>query len=263
MTDSAPAMDKAHAYPDNGAADLPRVLVVDDDADVLDSLVELLRRDYTVMGTTDPDEALSILEQDREIALILTDQRMPDKTGVELLAEAAGLSPETVRMLFTGYSDISAVIAAINDGRVFRYITKPWDPEELLANVRVAVRTFEVAKENARLTAKLEQAVDEALSERERAERLQLEELDLNHRNETLGRALEDLRTSHWHLRRLQELLPICVYCRKVRTGDDYWQSVEAYLAENSDFLTHGICPECLAKVNGELEESHGLRKPG
>jgi hypothetical protein len=72
---------------------------------------------------------------------------------------------------------------------------------------------------------------------------------------------LEDLRASHWHLRRLQELLPICVYCRKVRTGDDYWQSVEAYLQENSDFLTHGICPECLAKVDRELEESHGSGK--
>ncbi len=238
--------------------DRPKVLVVDDDADVLDSLVELLRRDYTVMGTCDPYEALSILEEDREISLLLTDQRMPHKTGVELLTEAAELNPETVRMLFTGYSDISAVIAAINDGRVFRYITKPWDPEELLANVAAAVRTFAIAKENVRLTAELERAVDVALSERERAERLQLAESDLSRRNETLGLALEDLRTSHWHLRRLQELLPMCVYCRKVRTGEDYWQSVEAYLRENSDFLTHGICPECLAKVDRELEESHG-----
>jgi response regulator RpfG family c-di-GMP phosphodiesterase len=243
--------------------DRPKVLVVDDDAGVLDSLVELLRRDYTVIGTCDPYEALSILERDREISLLLTDQRMPDKTGVELLTEAAGLRPETVRMLFTGYSDISAVIAAINDGRVFRYITKPWNPEELLADVGTAVRTFAIAKENARLTAELQQAVDEVLSERERAERLQLEESDLSRRNVTLGRALEDLRTSHWHLRRLQELLPICAYCRKVRTGEDYWQSVEAYLQENSDFLTHGICPECLAKVDRELEESHGAREPG
>jgi response regulator RpfG family c-di-GMP phosphodiesterase len=238
-------------------AGLPVVLVVDDDADVLESLVELLRRDYRVMSTTDPDEALAMLEQNREVALLLTDQRMPDMTGVELLAAAAELSPETVRMLFTGYTDISAVIAAINDGRVFRYITKPWDPEELLANVGAAVRTFAISKENLRLTAELQRAVDEALSERERAERLQLEEQDLSHRNDTLGRALEDLRTSHWHLRRLQELLPICTYCGKVRTGDDYWQSVEAYLAENSDFLTHGICPECLARLNQELEESH------
>ena len=239
----------------------PKVLVVDDDADVLESLVELLRRDYEVIGTTDPSEALAVLKRDREIALLLSDQRMPGKTGVELLAEAAESSPETVRMLFTGYSDIAAVIAAINGGRVFRYITKPWDSQELLANVRAAVSTFAIAKENVRLTAELQQAVDDVLSERERAERLQSEELDLNRRNETLGRALEDLRASHWHLRRLQELLPICSYCGKVRTGEDYWQSVEAYLAENSDFLTHGICPECMADVERGLEAGRGLRE--
>jgi response regulator RpfG family c-di-GMP phosphodiesterase len=239
----------------------PKVLVVDDDADVLESLAELLRRDYEVVGTTDPTEALAVLQRDGEIALILSDQRMPDKTGVELLAEAAQSSPETVRMLLTGYSDISAVIAAINDGRVFRYITKPWDPEELLANVRAAVSTFAIAKENVRLTAELQQAVDDALSERERAERLQSQELDLSHRNETLNRALEDLRTSHWHLRRLQELLPICAYCGKVRTGEDYWQSVGTYLAENSDFLTHGVCPECTADVERRLEIDRGLRE--
>jgi response regulator RpfG family c-di-GMP phosphodiesterase len=245
--------------PDQGGR--PKILVVDDDADVLESLVELLRREYEVLGTADPTEALAVLERDREIALILSDQRMPDKTGVELLADAAEVSPETVRMLLTGYSDISAVIAAINGGRVFRYITKPWDPEELLANVRAAVSTFAIAKENVRLTAELQQAVDEVLSERERVERLQSEELDLNHRNETLGRALEDLRASHWHLRRLQELLPICSYCGKVRTGEDYWQSVETYLAENSDFLTHGVCPECMAGIERGLDVGHGLRE--
>lgn len=245
---------------DSDVGGRPKILVVDDDADVLESLVELLRREYEVTGTTDPMEALAVLERDRDTALILSDQRMPDKTGVELLAEAAEASPETVRMLFTGYSDISAVIRAINDGRVFRYITKPWDPEELLANVRAAVTTFAVAKENVRLTAELRQAVDYALSERERAERLRSEELDLSRRNETLSRALEDLRASHWHLRRLQELLPICSYCGKVRTGEDYWQSVETYLAENSDFLTHGICPECMADVEKELEAGRGLR---
>jgi hypothetical protein len=78
-----------------------------------------------------------------------------------------------------------------------------------------------------------------------------------------LEKALADLRSSHWHLRRLKELLPICSYCGKVRTGEDYWQSVEAYLAENADFLTHGVCPECLAKLDLELEESHERHRPG
>jgi hypothetical protein len=65
-----------------------------------------------------------------------------------------------------------------------------------------------------------------------------------------LEKSLSDLVDSHWHLRRLQELLPICAYCGKVRTGEDYWQSVQRYLQENADFLTHGICPDCL-KLQG------------
>jgi hypothetical protein len=69
-----------------------------------------------------------------------------------------------------------------------------------------------------------------------------------------LEKALADLGHSTWHLKRLQELLPICVYCRKVRTGEDYWQSVEAYLEENADFLTHGICPDCLSRMKLELD---------
>lgn len=236
----------------------PRVLVVDDDPDVLESLAELLRRRYEVVATSKPEEATKILRSGTEIALVLADQRMPDKTGVELLAEAAAYSPETVRMLFTGYSDIEAVVAAINDGRVFRYITKPWNPDELLAHVSAAVRTFSVARENARLTAELREAMERVESERDRAERLQMEELDLNARNEILLHALKDLRDSHWHLRRLQELLPICAYCGKVRTSDDQWQSVESYLRDNSNFLTHGVCPECAAQLRADVDRGVG-----
>jgi response regulator RpfG family c-di-GMP phosphodiesterase len=232
----------------------PRVLVVDDDSDVLDSLVELLHRDYEVIATTDPAEAMIILHADRELALVLADQRMPDKTGVELLAEAAQLRPDAARMLFTGYSDISAVIAAINDGRVYRYITKPWNPDELLANVAAAVRIHGITRENSRLTSELRRALSEAQGEKDRVEHREPEESDAAHRNEILASALEDLRESHWHLRRIQELLPICSYCGKVRTEDTYWQSVEDYLRKNSDFLTHSVCPECLAELEKELD---------
>jgi response regulator RpfG family c-di-GMP phosphodiesterase len=227
----------------------PRILVVDDDRDVLDSLVELLRRDYEVVSTSDPAEAASILQADQDLALILTDQRMPGKTGVELLAEAARRNPETVRMLFTGYSDISAVIAAINDGFVYRYITKPWEPEELLANVAAAVRTYAVAAENVRLTAELKAALDQTQREKDRVRRLERDEPALGERNTILAQAIDDLRDSHWLLRRIQNVLPICAYCGKVRVAEAHWQSVEDFLRENSDFLSHGVCPDCLKKL--------------
>jgi response regulator RpfG family c-di-GMP phosphodiesterase len=237
-----------------GTGDRPRILVVDDDRDVLDSLVELLRRDYEV--------AAAILQADYGLALILTDQRMPGKTGVELLAEAARHNPDTGRMLFTGYSDIKAVIAAINDGRVYRYVTKPWDPDELLANVAAAVRTFRVSKENVRLTAELKDALGQAGSEKTLVERPERDEVDLGRRNTILARALEDLRDSNWLLRRIQELLPMCSYCGKVRVAEDHWQSVEHYLRDNSDFLTHGICPECLEKIDAVLEGTNESVNP-
>jgi response regulator RpfG family c-di-GMP phosphodiesterase len=245
-----------------GTADRPRILVVDDDGDVLDSLVELLRRDYEVIATSDPKEAATILQSDRELALVLTDQRMPDKTGVELLAEAARHSPDVMRMLFTGYADIGAVIAAINDGRVYRYIAKPWNPDELLASVAAAVRTYSVARENARLTVELREALDQAQKEKGRIQQLEQDETDLGRRNKILAYTLDDLRESHWHLRRIEELLPICSYCGKVRTEEAYWQSVEEYLRENSNFLTHSICPECLEKVDKRLEGGDESVKP-
>ncbi len=230
--------------------DRPRILVVDDDGDVLDSLVELLRRDYEVIAASSPDEAASILQSDHELALILTDQRMPGRTGVELLAEAAKRNPDAVRMLFTGYSDISAVIAAINDGSVFKYITKPWEPEELLANVAAAVRTYAVARENVRLTAELEAAIELVQRQTDRVRYLERDESNLERRNEILARAVDDLRDSHWLLRRIQEVLPMCAYCGKVRVADDHWETVADYLRNNSDFLTHGVCPECLKTVD-------------
>ncbi len=240
----------------------PRILVVDDDEDVLDSLVELLRRDYEVVSTSDPDEAESILQTDTNLALILTDQRMPGRTGVELLAEAARRNPEAIRMLFTGYSDISAVISAINDGSVFKYITKPWEPEELLANVAAAVRTYAVARENVRLTTELKAALEVAQMEQDRVRHMEEHESDLERRNEILAQAIGDLHDSHWLLRRIREVLPMCAYCGRVRVADDTWQSVESYLRENSDFLTHGVCPECLRELKDLVEGEDGSTKP-
>jgi hypothetical protein len=78
-------------------------------------------------------------------------------------------------------------------------------------------------------------------------------------KNAALEKALADLDASHWRLRRLQELLPICVYCGKVRTGEDYWESLHSYLTENADFLTHGICPECATEAEREVEAGHEL----
>ena len=113
-------------------------LVVDDERDVLDSVRRLFRQDYEIHIAESAERAFEILDQ-RDIHLIMSDQRMPSMTGVEFLSRVKARHPSIVRMLFTGYAgDINAVIDAINEGHVYRYIHKPFDPAELKTVVNQA-----------------------------------------------------------------------------------------------------------------------------
>jgi signal transduction histidine kinase len=113
------------------------VLVVDDEPEVVKSVKNLLRLDYKVLGATSVAEVTEILARE-EIHVIMSDQNMPDVTGVELLRDIREKHPNAVRLLATGYADIRSVIDAINRGNVYRYISKPWDPDDLQAIIRDA-----------------------------------------------------------------------------------------------------------------------------
>src|SRR3989442_9053452 len=138
-------------------AQRPSILVVDDEADVVESIRELLRLDYRVLVATRASEAMSILGE-RPVDVVMTDQRMPEMTGVELLHHVRESQPDTVRLLFTGYADVRAVVDAINRGSIYRYITKPWDPEDLQVIVRDAVERHDLIAERQRLLAELRRA---------------------------------------------------------------------------------------------------------
>src|SRR5688572_9331906 len=102
------------------------VLVVDDEADVVASVKDLLRLEYKVLGATRAADGLALLEQNGDgVHVVMTDQRMPEISGVELLTRVRERWPDAIRLLFTGYADIRAVVDAINQGNVYRYITKP------------------------------------------------------------------------------------------------------------------------------------------
>lgn len=118
------------------------VLIVDDEPDVLFSLKGLLRRDFTLYTAESGEEALKVLRE-HEVHVIMTDQRMPGMSGVELMQQVRESFPEAIRIVFTGYADIKAVVRAINSGGLFRYITKPWDPDELIETLQEAARRFE------------------------------------------------------------------------------------------------------------------------
>jgi signal transduction histidine kinase len=130
------------------------ILVVDDEPDVVKSVQDLLRLDYKVLGATRANDALVILN--REIVdVVMTDQRMPEMSGVEFLRKAREQHPDAIRLLFTGYADIRAVIDAINEGNVYRYITKPWDPEELQTVIREACERRDLLAERQKLLEEL------------------------------------------------------------------------------------------------------------
>ncbi len=145
----------------------PILLVVDDEPEVVESVYNLLRLHYRVITCTTAHDALEILRSDAEIHVIMSDQRMPGMTGVELLRQAKDLRPETTRLLFTAYADIRAVIDAINEGHVFRYLAKPWQSDELEAVVRQAVEHHNLIVEKNRLLAELHTA-NEKLTEANR-----------------------------------------------------------------------------------------------
>ena len=131
------------------------ILIVDDEPEILYSLRGLLRKEFDVHTATSGYEGLQVLRR-QPTHVVLTDQRMPGTTGVEFLKQVRAEHPETVRLLFTGYADIKAVIDAINQGNVYRYLTKPWDPDELQAVLRQASAEYERLAERQRILAELQ-----------------------------------------------------------------------------------------------------------
>lgn len=128
------------------------LLIVDDETLVIRSLIRVLGEErYAILSTSDPEEALATL-RGTAVDVIICDQRMPEMTGLELLMKAREISPGTVRILMSGYSDIKIVIAAVNEGRIFQYIDKPWDNGKLLEAVDNAVRHKREADEKDRIT---------------------------------------------------------------------------------------------------------------
>lgn len=114
-----------------------RILFVDDEERILRSLALQFRREYEVLTESDPHRALQRLKSE-SVHVLVSDQRMPGMTGAELLAAAQQIAPQTLRILLTGYSDLDAAVAALNNGGIFRYLTKPWDAQEMAFTLRQA-----------------------------------------------------------------------------------------------------------------------------
>jgi CheY-like chemotaxis protein len=129
------------------ASKKPRMLVVDDEPDNLDLLYRTFRREFNVLRAESGVEALKVLASEGEVAVIISDQRMPEMKGTEFLSKTVPDFPDTVRIILTGFTDVEDLVEAINAGQVYRYITKPWDPEELKHVVERASETYDLIKQ--------------------------------------------------------------------------------------------------------------------
>lgn len=128
-----------------------RVLVVDDEPSILSSVRRLLRQHgYDVLIANSGREGLEVLERER-VDVVLSDMRMPEMDGAQFLEQVFARWPETKRILLTGYAEVSATIAAINRGKIWRYIAKPWDDNDLVLTVQQAIGHHHLMQENARL----------------------------------------------------------------------------------------------------------------
>jgi DNA-binding NtrC family response regulator len=133
------------------------VLYVDDEVNNLNSFKAAFRRDFQIYTASSAREARKILENN-EIGVIITDQRMPVMTGIEFLESILPIYPDTIRILLTGFSDMNAVMDAINRGQVYKYLVKPWQNDELKMYIENAMEIYNLRKENKELSQKLELA---------------------------------------------------------------------------------------------------------
>jgi two-component system, NtrC family, response regulator HupR/HoxA len=134
------------------------ILIVDDEPRVLDALEAILAAEFRVLRAGHGAEALERLAAEREVAVIVTDHRMPGMTGVELLRHSQERAPDAIRIVLTAYTDVDSLMEAVNTGRIYHFIPKPWDPNELLVVVRRAAERWSLSRENARLRDEVELA---------------------------------------------------------------------------------------------------------
>lgn len=143
-------------------SDWTKVLFVDDEENILKSLRRLLvDEEIVILTATSGEDALGLLRNNHGIGLIVSDQRMPGLTGAEFLKLSREIAPDALRIMLTGYADINATIDAINKGGAYRYISKPWNDEEMIQIVRDAVRQCRLISENKRLSAMVQKQNEE------------------------------------------------------------------------------------------------------
>jgi putative two-component system response regulator len=138
------------------------LLIVDDDSDVLSTLTRSFRKGYKTLSAPGGAEAIAILNE-QPVDLIICDQRMPNVGGVEVLSHALKVQPEAIRILLTGYTDVESLLSCVNDAHIYKYVTKPWVPDELNLSVVRALESLDLKHELDEARGLLESAYKDAV----------------------------------------------------------------------------------------------------
>lgn len=222
---------------------LPSILYIDDEQDNLTVFYSAFRRNFKVYLANSGPEGLEVMKK-QTIHLVIADQRMPEMTGIEFLEKIKLEYPDCIRMVLTGFTDVEAIIEAINKGRVYRYITKPWSKDDLKMIIDHALETYELKQQNRKLFSDLEEAnttLEKKVIERTKKIESQRREItDSIHYASRIQSALLPQKEE------LDKHLPSYFILNKPRnivSGDYYWlahKDDKVYVAV-ADCTGHGI----------------------
>ena len=219
------------------------ILYLDDERDNLIVFNSAFRRDYEVHLASSGQEGIEILRK-HEIKVIITDQRMPEMTGIQFLEKIISDYPYSIRMILTGFSDIEAIIQAINTGRIYRYITKPWNKEELKMNIDKAIETYQLRSQNRKLIHDLREA-NQTLEQkvRERTQKIELQNREITCSIQYASRIQSALLYPDTDLKRLFQSYFILNRPKDIVSGDYYWMASkdDKALVAVADCTGHGV----------------------
>ena len=203
-----------------------KILFVDDEPNVLRALGRLfLDEEYTLLQAESGEEGLRLLAEEEPVQLVVSDYRMPGMNGVDFLKNVCERWPETVRIVLSGYADTAAVVAAINEGQIYKFIPKPWNDEELKVTIAKAVEVYFLRRENSHLTDELRQMNEQLVSVNEQLEqRVEERTSEVIFQNRVLRRAQHVLHS-----------LPVAVF-----GFDDNLELVQ-YNRQAHDFVAGGV----------------------
>jgi phosphoserine phosphatase RsbU/P len=219
------------------------ILYIDDEEHNLISFKSTFRREYNIHVATSGLLGLEIMEQN-EINLVITDQRMPQMTGVEFLEKIKRLYPDCIRMIMTGFSDLDAIIQAINKGNIYRYISKPWNRAELKITIDSAFEVYDLKLQNKNLIEDLKEAnlnLEKKVEERTR--QIEQQSRNITDSIQYASRIQSALMLPSEELDRLLPSHFILNKPKDIVSGDYYWVSLKnnRMIVAVADCTGHGV----------------------